>query len=402
MTRREVLRTAALGVFSLPLLSSVGQAAAAAAAPATPARVERLRLGIASYSLRNLSLDDAIATVKTLRISNIALFKNHCAWETASVEECRAVGAKLKAAGLTLTGSGVVNLTNDEAKCRKAFENVKAAGMLTMVCKPDIAALPLVEKLVKEFDQKLAIHNHGPEDKLYPTPEVAWNAIKSLDARIGLCIDVGHTARFGDDVVTSIKKYSARLYDVHMKDSIAIVGAQKDVPIEVGAGRRGDVNAVGAAQAIGDAFRRLPNLMVVRRHRAMGPSIDGRGRVHCATRASRLGLSGGPRVVEAALGHADHDVSTSHRGRHCGRWLSAGVRTHRDAHQRGIGACCEARGIEGIADLEICAVIDDDDERLSRADAQIGLDHALGDLVERYLARRLGSIGGNPRCVPHV
>ena len=208
MTRREVLRTAALGVFSLPLLSSVGQAAAAAAAPATPARVERLRLGIASYSLRNLSL-----------------------------EECRAVGAKLQAAGLTLTGSGVVNLTNDEAKCRKAFENVKAAGMLTMVCKPDIAALPLVEKLVKEFDQKLAIHNHGPEDKLYPTPEVAWNAIKSLDARIGLCIDVGHTARFGDDVVTSIKKYSARLYDVHMKDSIAIVGAQKDVPIEVGAGR---------------------------------------------------------------------------------------------------------------------------------------------------------------------
>ncbi len=237
MTRREVLRTAALGAFSLPLLSSVGRAAAAAAAPATPARPERLRLGIASYSLRNLSLDDAIATVKTLRISNIALFKNHCAWEMASVEECRAVGEKLKAAGLTLTGSGVVNLTNDEAKCRKAFENVKAAGMTTMVCKPEIAALPLVEKLVKEFDQKLAIHNHGPEDKLYPTPEVAWNAIKSLDARIGLCIDVGHTARFGDDVVTSIKKYSARLYDVHMKDSIAIVGAQKDVPIEVGAGR---------------------------------------------------------------------------------------------------------------------------------------------------------------------
>jgi inosose dehydratase len=237
LTRREVLRTAAFGALSLPLLGTVGRAAAAAAAPVAPARSERLRLGVASYSLRNLSLDDAIATVKTLRISNIALFKNHCAWETASIDECRAVGAKLKAAGLALTGSGVVNLPNDEAKCRKAFENVKAAGMQSMVCKPDIAALPLVEKLVKEFDQKLAIHNHGPEDKIYPTPEVAWNAIKSLDARIGLCIDVGHTARFGDDAAASIKKYAARLYDVHMKDSVAVPGAMKDIPIEVGAGR---------------------------------------------------------------------------------------------------------------------------------------------------------------------
>ncbi len=238
LTRREALKTAAVGAFALPFLNARALAAETAApAPVAPAKPEALRLGIASYSLRNLPLDEAIATVKTLRISNIALFRLHCNWETASVDECRAVGAKLKAAGLTLTGSGVVNLPNDEAKCRKAFENVKAAGMQAMVCKPDLDALPLVEKLVKEFDQKLAIHNHGPEDKVYPTPEVIWNAVKNLDARIGLCIDVGHTARFGDDAATAIKKYAARLYDVHMKDSIAVPGAMKDVPIEVGAGR---------------------------------------------------------------------------------------------------------------------------------------------------------------------
>jgi sugar phosphate isomerase/epimerase len=237
LTRRAALKTAAVGAFALPFLNLRAGAAESAASPMAPVKPEALRLGVASYSLRNLSLDEAIATVKTLRIANIALFKNHCNWETASVDECRAVGAKLKAAGLTLTGSGVVNLPNDEAKCRKAFENVKAAGMQSMVCKPDLDALPLVEKLVKEFDQKLAIHNHGPEDKVYPTPEVIWHAVKSLDARIGLCIDVGHTARFGDDAATSIKKYAARLYDVHMKDSIAVPGAMKDVPIEVGAGR---------------------------------------------------------------------------------------------------------------------------------------------------------------------
>ncbi len=249
-SRRAALKSAAAGLVALPLLGRVAAAAepapkTAKAAPApTPyapadpeGREHGLRLGVASYSLRNLSLDDAIASVKTMRTSNIALFRLHCNWEAATVDECRAVGEKLKAAGLTLTGSGVVNLTVDEAKTRKAFENVKAAGMQSMVCKPDLDALKLVEKLAKEFDQKLAIHNHGPEDKVYPSPKVIWENIKNLDARIGLCIDVGHTARFGDDVIAAIKAYAPRVYDVHMKDSLAVPGAMRDVPCEVGAGK---------------------------------------------------------------------------------------------------------------------------------------------------------------------
>jgi hypothetical protein len=190
VTRRDALKTAALGAVVLPMFGSIAVAAekgakskAAKAAEPSPTlyppmspdgRENGLRLGVASYSVRNMSLDDAIATVKMLRIANIALFRNHCNWEAASVDECRAVGAKLKAAGLNLSGSGVINLPDDEAKCRKAFENVRAAGMRSMICKPDLAALPLVEKLAKEFDQKLAIHNHGPEDKVYPTPDVIW------------------------------------------------------------------------------------------------------------------------------------------------------------------------------------------------------------------------------------
>lgn len=251
LSRRAALKTAAAGLVALPLLGRLAAAAEPAPkkaksappaptpyAPADPeGRENGLRLGVASYSLRNLSLDEAIASVKTMRTSNIALFRLHCNWEGASVEECRAVGEKIKAAGLTLTGSGVVNLTTDEAKTRKAFENVKAAGMRTMVCKPEIAALPLVEKLAKEFDQKLAIHNHGPEDKVYPSPKVIWDNIKSLDSRIGICIDVGHTARFGDDVIAAIKAYAPRVYDIHMKDSVAVPGAMRDVPVEVGAGR---------------------------------------------------------------------------------------------------------------------------------------------------------------------
>lgn len=240
LTRRELLRTAALGAAALPLLGgslSAAPAAAPLAAPSPDARDHGLRLGVTSYSTRTMTLDASIETMKVLRIANLALFRQHCNWESAPLEECRAVGEKLKAAGLRLSGSGVINLPNDEAKCRQAFANVKAAGMATMVCKPAKDALPLVDRLVKEYDQKLAIHNHGPEDKDYPTPNVAWEAIQTFDARIGLCIDVGHTARFGEDPVAAIRRYATRLYDVHMKDSVAVVGAMKDVPVEVGAGR---------------------------------------------------------------------------------------------------------------------------------------------------------------------
>src|SRR5690242_4190877 len=114
VTRREMLRSAALGALAFPLLGSAALAAAAkkkkSAVPAEPVqtaeplfkpsadgREHGLRLGIASYSVRNMNLDDAIAVVKTLRVSNIALFRNHCNWEGATVDECRAVGEKLKA-----------------------------------------------------------------------------------------------------------------------------------------------------------------------------------------------------------------------------------------------------------------------------------------------------------------
>jgi sugar phosphate isomerase/epimerase len=252
-----MIKTAALGALALPLLNSVARAAEAAAptgaSPQSVSGAERehgLRLGVASYSTRMMSLDETIAVLGVLRIHNVGLFRAHCDWEKATVDECRAVGEKLRAAGITLTGSGVVNLPNDEAKVRKAFENVRAAGMATMVCKPDLAALPLVEKFVKEYDQKIAIHNHGPEDAVYPSPKSAYDAIKSLDPRIGLCIDIGHASRAGEDPVAAVRAYAPRLYDLHLKDSIAVVGSKQDIPVEVGTGRLDIRGVLSALKAI--------------------------------------------------------------------------------------------------------------------------------------------------------
>ena len=116
------------------------------------------------------------------------------------------------------------------------FDYVRALNVPLFSCSPEPAALPLLEKLVKEYDLIASVHNHGPEDKVWPSPVGIWNAIGSLDSRIGLCLDVGHTYRCGVDPAEAIRRYRARLFDVHLKDSVADVGAN-DIPIEMWRGR---------------------------------------------------------------------------------------------------------------------------------------------------------------------
>lgn len=212
------------------------------------APAHRLKLGVASYSLSKSSPQEVVAVLKQLQISRVSLYKTHCPWG-GTPEECRAAAKVFTDAGLTITGSGVIDLPNDDAAVRKAFENARAAGLPAMVCKPAPDALLLVEKFVKEFDLKLAIHNHGPEDKVYPSPYDAWKAIEPLDKRIGLCIDVGHAARAGTDPAEAIRKCHERLYDIHLKDSVAAAGANRDAPIEVG---RGHLDIKGILQALID------------------------------------------------------------------------------------------------------------------------------------------------------
>ncbi|MGH7599936.1 MAG: sugar phosphate isomerase/epimerase family protein, partial [bacterium] len=94
----------------------------------------------------------------------------------------------------------------------------KSSGMPLLVIAPKPEILPRLEKFVKQYDVKVAIHNHGPEDKYFPAPKDALKLIKNLDARVGLCVDVGHTTRTGADVVQEIAEAGNRVLDMHIKD----------------------------------------------------------------------------------------------------------------------------------------------------------------------------------------
>ncbi len=215
--------------------TAAGMAAASLLARTAPAsaRPRRLKVGLASYTLRKFSLDQAVDMCRAMDVHYITLKDVHLPM-TATPDEIKAAVGKLDAAGIKLMGGGVIYMKNDEAAVRKAFEYAKTAGFPLIVGAPDPDAIPLVERFVREYGIPLAIHNHGPEDKSYPAPLDALMLIKDRDRRLGLCMDVGHTLRAGADPVKTVADCGDRLMDLHVKDLRSATDPESQV--EVGKG----------------------------------------------------------------------------------------------------------------------------------------------------------------------
>ena len=177
-----------------------------------------VKLGVASYSLRNFSREKAIQMTKALGTPYINLKSVHLPYD-ASPAEIAAARQEVEAAGLHIVGGGTITFETDtDDGVRKYFDYAKAAGMPVMVSTCDPGVLPRVEKFAKQYSIKVAIHNHGPEDKNFPSPYDVLKAVKGMDPRMGLCIDIGHTVRTGTDVVRAVADAGPRLLDMHAKD----------------------------------------------------------------------------------------------------------------------------------------------------------------------------------------
>jgi inosose dehydratase len=230
-TRRRFLGLtagAAAGLGTAGLLpGTTAPAVAADAADAPAAKRSGLKLGLASYTLKEFTLDETIRMTRRVGLEHICLKSFHLPLE-APADEIAQAAAKVRDAGLDLYGGGVITMRT-EADVEQAFAYAKAAGMRVIVAAPMPDVLPLVNRKVQQLDIQVAIHNHGPGDKVYPTPESAYERVKDLDPRLGLCIDIGHTVRIGADPHESARKYADRLLDVHIKDVTAAAPAGRTV-----------------------------------------------------------------------------------------------------------------------------------------------------------------------------
>ncbi|MBD3374055.1 TIM barrel protein [candidate division KSB1 bacterium] len=225
-SRRDFFKIGAMGIAAAGSLSGIARNAKA------QSKNDELPLGIASYTFRKFSLDETIEMTRQMGVKNIALKSMHMPLD-ASTSEIKAAATKVRDAGLNLYGAGVIYMKS-EADVNQAFDYAQAAELKVIIGVPNHELLQLVEKKVKETDIIVAIHNHGPGDDLYPSPESIYEKVKDLDKRIGICMDIGHTQRIKLDPSEQAEKYRDRLHDVHIKD--VSWASAKGTTVEIGRG----------------------------------------------------------------------------------------------------------------------------------------------------------------------
>ena len=243
VNRRQFLRASMIGSTAIAV-SELPPTTAGAVVKSDPNPERGLKLGMASYTLRKFSLDQAIIMTKELGLKHITLKSMHLEYDSTR-EQRHEARAKIESAGLKLMGGGVVYMKNDENEIRNSFKYAKDAGMPTLVCSPDPAGLDIVERMAKQYDVRIAIHNHGPGDDRYASPLDILRAVKNRDERMGICMDVGHTVRIGEDPIEVIHRCRARLYDFHLKD--VTQATAKGASTEVG---KGVIDIVGVLRAL--------------------------------------------------------------------------------------------------------------------------------------------------------
>ena len=225
-SRRKFLKTAGVGMVGLPVMGARGFVCG----NALP--LDTLQLGIAGYTFLLVPLDGAIAMMQRVGVRNLSI-KDFYLPLDSTPDTIHAVNAKFQAAGIRIYAAGVIYMKT-AAEVDRAFGYAQTLGIGLIIAAPNPELLPQVEQQVKASGIQVAIHNHGPEDKLYPSPVDVYDHVKGLDKRIGLCLDIGHAARAGADIVKVVNDYGPRIFDLHIKDLKAI--SREAQPIELGRG----------------------------------------------------------------------------------------------------------------------------------------------------------------------
>lgn len=228
-TRRQFFKLAGSGILAAGVTSVYGSAGMM---PPVSSSKDIFSLGMAGYTFKGLSIERTIEIMNYIGVNYLSVKDFHMPLNSTQ-EQIDSVIGKFRAAGITVYTVGVIYMKTEES-VDQAFEYARMAGVKMIVGAPDYNLLPYVEKKVKKYDIRLAIHNHGPDNPLYPNATDIWNHINDMDPRMGICIDIGHTVRDGQDPAVDVERYASRIFDVHTKD---VTGATKEgKTVETGRG----------------------------------------------------------------------------------------------------------------------------------------------------------------------
>lgn len=225
-TRRHFIRNAALGAGAAALYPSVSHAGSyLSSAKATGG----FTIGMADYTFRHFSIPESIKLMQQLGVQAISVKDFHMPLNSTQ-QQINDVLAQYKEGGIKVYAVGVIYMKTTQ-EVDRAFNYARMAGVPLIIGVPEYDLLDYTEQKVKQYDIRIAIHNHGPQDKLYPGPREVYEKIKDKDSRMGLCLDIGHSERAGEEPAAAVAKYGKRIYDMHIKDVTKAENDGQAIPV---------------------------------------------------------------------------------------------------------------------------------------------------------------------------
>ena len=213
-TRRDFVKIAGAGALATTISFSNSHTSNARQGKAD----RKYSLGMAGYTFNYFrgNVDKVIEIMKAVDVKQTTLKDFHLPYNSTKTQADQVIN-KFKSAGLEVYGLGVIYLKTQQDVDR-AFNYAQIAGVKMLIISPTYEMLPVIEKRAKEFKIKAVIHNHGPEDKLFPDIDSVYEKIKDLDPLMGICLDIGHSFRCGHNPAEMLLKFKDRVYDMHIKD----------------------------------------------------------------------------------------------------------------------------------------------------------------------------------------
>jgi sugar phosphate isomerase/epimerase len=221
------------------------------AAPGVRAQQKGLTVGVQTWTLRKMSFEQVVEFAVRNGVKNLQMFDAHLD-PAAPAEETRRKKRILDENGLVCYTFGVAKTSTDAGANRRLFEFAKLMGVrLIVVEPPDFKILDDLERLAKEYDIRVAIHNHGVRT-LYGNPLVLKNLLKYRDRRVGVCLDVGWVTSAGFDAEKVFREYEGRVFDIHLKDvKVSCAGGRETITnVFIG---EGEANLKGLLRALREA-----------------------------------------------------------------------------------------------------------------------------------------------------
>ena len=215
-TRRDFIKKAGSGLMAMSACSVLPGNGLYGNTLAKTGQDTLFKVSFAGYTFRDFDLDATLDMMQKMDAHYLCIKDFHLPLDSTA-EEIAAFHARLAVKKVTACGVGPIYMKT-EAEADKGFEYFRRVGVKVLVGVPNYELLPYIDKKVKEYDVNYAIHIHGPDIALYPNAADVMNHVKDLDPRIGLCLDIGHDTRYGDDPVADFKKYHKRVYDIHLTD----------------------------------------------------------------------------------------------------------------------------------------------------------------------------------------